>query len=112
MRMVRNFYPIRAHATHDILFWDNSAVIITWGMKSIHDPRYSEFIEHLIAARLKQKVSQEKFFQSLARPQSYIARVENLDRRIEVVETRDRPIALGVSPASFMYKILWWSERE
>lgn len=84
--------------------------MVTWGMKSIHDPRYCEFIEHLVAARLTLKVTQEQLAHSLGRPQSYIAKVENLDRRLDVVETRDWLKALRLNPDSFMRKILWWSE--
>ncbi|NHZ91054.1 XRE family transcriptional regulator [Massilia sp. CCM 8733] len=79
-------------------------------MKSIHDPRYCEFIEHMITARMTRKVTQWQLAQLLARPQSYVAKVENLDRRLDVVETRDWLIALGVSPDSFMHEIRWWSQ--
>lgn len=81
-------------------------------MKSIHDPRYSEFIEHLIAARLLQKITQEKLSQLLARPQSYVAKVENLDRRIDIVETRDWLEALGISPIHFMSNLGWWTKAD
>lgn len=78
-------------------------------MKSIHDPRYIEFIEQLILERSSRKITQEKLSSVLGRPQSYVAKVENLDRRVDVVETRDWLIALGVAPAEFMTRIQWWS---
>ncbi|ATQ74201.1 transcriptional regulator [Massilia violaceinigra] len=78
-------------------------------MKSIHDPRYIEFIEQLILERWKRKITQEQLSISLGRPQSYVAKVENLDRRVDVVETRDWLSALGVAPSEFMDRIPWWS---
>ena len=78
-------------------------------MKSIHDPRYIEFIEQLILERSTRKITQQKLSSSLGRPQSYVAKVENLDRRVDVVETRDWLIALGIAPAEFMARIPWWS---
>jgi len=78
-------------------------------MKSIHDPRYIEFIEQLIIERGSRKITQEQLASFLGRPQSYVAKVENLDRRVDVVETRDWLIALGTVPAEFMTRISWWS---
>jgi len=78
-------------------------------MKSIHDPRYNEFIEQLILERWSRKITQEQLSSFLGRPQSYVAKVENLDRRVDVVETRDWLMALGISPAEFMARISWWS---
>ncbi|WP_139143362.1 helix-turn-helix transcriptional regulator [Janthinobacterium sp. HH104] len=49
-------------------------------MKSIHDPRYCTFIEHLVAARVRQKITQTQLSKFLGKPQSYVAKVENLDR--------------------------------
>lgn len=77
-------------------------------MKSIHDPRYIKFIEQLILERWAQKITQEQLSSSLRRPQSYVAKVENLDRRVDVVETRDWLRALGVPPSEFMERIAWW----
>lgn len=78
-------------------------------MKSIHDPRYSEFIEHLVAVRLSKNVTQAQLAQTLKRAQSYVAKVENLDRRIDIVETRDWLTALGIVPSIFLMELLWWS---
>lgn len=77
-------------------------------MKSIYDPRYSNFIEHLIAARVGQKITQSQLSKSLGKPQSYVAKIENLDRRIDIVETRDWLIALNLVPNEFMTRVSWW----
>ncbi|NHZ81961.1 XRE family transcriptional regulator [Massilia sp. CCM 8695] len=78
-------------------------------MKSIHDPRYCEFIAYLIAARLSQKITQMQLADLLGRPQSYVAKVENLDRRIDVVETRDWLVAMNLAPSDFMAQVPWWN---
>ncbi len=77
-------------------------------MKSIHDPRYIELIEYLILERSLRKITQEQLSSALGRPQSYVAKVENLDRRVDVVELRDWLMALTVEPAEFMARISWW----
>ena len=77
-------------------------------MKSIHDPRYTEFIEHLILERWSLRITQEQLSLTLGRPQSYVAKVENLDRRVDVVELRDWLMALNIEPTEFMARISWW----
>jgi transcriptional regulator with XRE-family HTH domain len=78
-------------------------------MKSIHDPRYCDFIEHLISARLERKITQIQLAELLGKPQSYVAKVENLDRRIDIVETRDWLAAMRLDPSDFMAKVSWWN---
>lgn len=78
-------------------------------MKSIHDPRYIEFIDKLTLERRARNITQEQLSSLLGRPQSYVAKVENLDRRVDVVETRDWLVALGVAPGEFMTRISWWN---
>ncbi|ATQ74212.1 transcriptional regulator [Massilia violaceinigra] len=80
-------------------------------MKSIHDPRYLAFIEQLILERWSLKITQEQLSMVLGRPQSYVAKVENLDRRIDVVELRDWLMALNIEPTEFMCRIPWWSSN-
>ncbi len=55
-------------------------------MSSIHDPRYIKLIRELIAIRESKKITQIELATSLKKPQSYVAKVENLDRRIDVLE--------------------------
>lgn len=58
-------------------------------MSSIHDPRYIGLIKSLISIREERKVTQVQLAARLKKPQSYIAKVENLDRRIDVIELYD-----------------------
>ena len=58
-------------------------------MSSIHDPRYKNLIKELIKIRELKNITQVELSRSLKKPQSYIAKVENLDRRIDVLELHD-----------------------
>lgn len=77
-------------------------------MKSIHDPRYRQLVERLIALREELGVTQTTLAEQLEKPQSFIAKVENLDRRLDVVEIADWLEALGTPPHTFMTSLNWW----
>ncbi|HGH3623330.1 helix-turn-helix domain-containing protein [Acinetobacter baumannii] len=71
-------------------------------MSSIHDLRYRKLIHDLIAIRESKKITQVELASSLKKPQSYIAKVENFDRRLDVLELNDWLNALGLSIISFL----------
>lgn len=75
-------------------------------MSSIHDPRYKNLIKELIQIREFKKITQVELATSLKKPQSYIAKVENLDRRLDVLELYDWLLALDTSIVDFMEKSL------
>lgn len=77
-------------------------------MKSIHDPRYRKLVEQLIALREARDTTQTQLAEQLGKPQSYVAKVENLDRRLDVVELRDWLHALQTPPHQFMSNVSWW----
>ena len=77
-------------------------------MKSIHDPRYVQFIERLVSLREKVETTQTELAERLRKPQSYVAKVENLDRRLDVVEIADWLTALKTPPHLFMAELDWW----
>ena len=58
-------------------------------MSSIHDPRYKNLIKELIKIRELKNITQVELATSLKKPQSYIAKVENLDRRSDALELHD-----------------------
>ena len=78
-------------------------------MKSIHDPRYGQLVERLIALREEFGVTQTELAGLLDKQQSYVAKVENFDRRLDVVEIADWLTALRTSPQIFMAEIDWWN---
>ncbi|MEQ1304442.1 helix-turn-helix transcriptional regulator [Acinetobacter radioresistens] len=75
-------------------------------MSSIHDPRYKNLIKELIQIREFKNITQVELATSLKKPQSYIAKVENLDRRLDVLELYDWLLALDTSIVDFMEKSL------
>lgn len=77
-------------------------------MKSIHDPRYLQLINLLIFLRESKQLTQVELAKRLARPQSFVAKVENLDRRVDLVELADWISALDVSRQDFTNRLNWW----
>jgi len=73
-------------------------------MSSIHDPRYNKLIQELISIRESKKVTQVELATSLNKPQSYVAKVENLDRRLDILELTDWLTALDISIIQFIEK--------
>lgn len=71
-------------------------------MSSIHDPRYKNLIKELIKIRELKNITQVELSTSLKKPQSYIAKVENLDRRIDVIELHDWLSALDKPISEFL----------
>lgn len=58
-------------------------------MSSIHDPRYREIIKKLIELRESKNMTQVQLATSLKKPQSYVAKVENYERRLDFIELHD-----------------------
>ena len=54
--------------------------------KSVHSRRYKIFIEKLVEARKAAGVTQQQLADKLGRPQSFVAKYENGERRLDVVE--------------------------
>lgn len=73
-------------------------------MSSIHDPRYKNLIKELIQIREFKNITQVELAASLKKPQSYIAKVENLDRRLDVLELHDWLLVLDTSIIDFLEK--------
>lgn len=74
-------------------------------MSSIHDPRYKKLIKELIRMRELNNITQVELATSLKKHQSYVAKVENLDRRIDVLELHDWLTALNISIINFLQDI-------
>ena len=66
-------------------------------MKSVHDPRYVEFIGRLRVARRGKDVTQGELARRLGKSQSYISKIETGERRVDVVELLVICEALGIS---------------
>ena len=71
-------------------------------MSSIHDPRYKKLIKELIRIKEIKNITQVELATSLKKPQADIAKVENLDRRIDVLELHDWLSALDKPIGEFL----------
>ncbi|WP_159874670.1 helix-turn-helix domain-containing protein [Aquitalea denitrificans] len=76
-------------------------------MKSIHDERYRSLIEKLIELRKDGSITQVQLAERLGKPQSYIAKIENFERRLDVVELTDWVKALGSNLQKIIHSLPW-----
>jgi transcriptional regulator with XRE-family HTH domain len=66
--------------------------------KSLKSPEYARLIAILVAVRKNTGVRQQLLAKKLGRPQSFIAKYEGGERRIDVVEFIAIARALGADP--------------
>lgn len=66
--------------------------------KSLKSAEYARLVETLIAARKDAGIRQQALAKKLGRPQSFIAKYEGGERRIDVVEFIAIARALGADP--------------
>jgi transcriptional regulator with XRE-family HTH domain len=74
--------------------------------KSVHSPEHRALRELLVKERHKARLTQQKLAKKLARPQSYIAKYEGGERRLDVVEFIDLARALGADPLRLLRAVL------
>ena len=73
---------------------------------SISDPKYEIFRRLLIEYRLKQGVTQTQLAERLGRPQSFVSKYENGERRLDLIEFLDIAGALEIDPFDFIKELL------
>lgn len=66
--------------------------------KSLKSPEYARLIAMLVAARHVAGVQQQKLAEKLGKPQSFIAKYEGGERRIDLIEFIAIARALGIDP--------------
>lgn len=74
--------------------------------KTIHSPQHQALCELLIAARRKAGLTQHEVAERLGRPQSFVAKVEGGERRLDVIEFIELTRALGVDPVRLIKRLL------
>ena len=74
-------------------------------MSSIHDLRYKTAIQKLIYLRESKKITQVQLAASLTKHQSYIAKVENCERRLDFIELYDWLKALDTDIVSLFSEL-------
>lgn len=63
--------------------------------KSVHTAAYQVLLERLVAARHAARLSQQELAKKLNRPQSFVAKYEGGERRIDLVELLEIAAILG-----------------
>lgn len=74
-------------------------------MKSLRTPQHRELLRRLIDARRSAGLTQHEVAHRLRRHQSFVAKYEAGERRIEVVEFVQICRAIGVSPEHLLTKL-------
>ncbi len=95
-----------------ILKWDNPKLGLVdepvpfWPVhlmpKSLRSPRQRRLLEQLIAARKNKGLTQAKVAEALRRPQSFVAKYEGGERRMDVIEFLDVAEALEIDPCEVL----------
>lgn len=79
-------------------------------MTSIYSQEYQIVISTLRNARLEKGLTQATLAKMLGKPQSFIAKVENGERRLDVVEFIHFAKLLAVDPAEVIKNVMEMSE--
>jgi len=74
-------------------------------MKLISNHAYYIFRRCMVAARKEAQLTQEALAKSLQKPQSFVAKYENGERRLDVVEFLIVIRVIGVDPCALLSKV-------
>lgn len=74
--------------------------------KSLHSPEHQALCELLIATRQRAGLTQQMVAKRLKRPQSFVAKVEGGERRLDVLEFLDLLKAIEGDPIKVLKSIL------
>jgi ribosome-binding protein aMBF1 (putative translation factor) len=58
-------------------------------MRSLHSPRYRRFVKRVREAREQAGLTQVDAARALGRPQSFVAKIEAGQRRVDVIEPQE-----------------------
>lgn len=72
-------------------------------MKTTYLRQYERFLVRLRAARKEAGITQQELARRLRRPQSFISKYENAERRLDVVEYLQVTTALGVDARDLLH---------
>lgn len=74
-------------------------------MKSVFTHEYEVFRRYMIAARKEAKLTQATLAKSLKKPQSFVAKYENGERRLDVIEFLLVTRVIGIDPCEILKKV-------
>ncbi|MER9138437.1 helix-turn-helix domain-containing protein [Mesorhizobium sp. M0830] len=70
--------------------------------KSLRSPRHQRFLAQLLSLRKAKGLTQEQLADKLGRPQSFVAKYEGAERRLDVIEFLDITAALDADPCEIL----------
>jgi transcriptional regulator with XRE-family HTH domain len=73
--------------------------------KSIHTEVYGRFVELLRRERVNAGLTQQDVADRLGKPQSYVAKIEGAERRIDVIEFLALAKAIGADAAAIVKEL-------
>lgn len=73
--------------------------------KSVFSPRYERFRELLIQARKNAGLTQRELADRLKRPQSYVSKYENGERRLDLIEFLEVADLLTIDVVAFIHDL-------
>ena len=75
-------------------------------MKSFHTQEYADLIQGLIEARKNAGFTQQEVADALGKPQSYVAKIEGCERRLDIAEFVDYAGTLQHDPPTLLRTML------
>ncbi len=73
--------------------------------RSLRTPEHLALMQVLIEVRKEAGLTQQELAERLKRPQSFVAKVETGERRLDVVEMIELARAIGCSPANLIERV-------
>ncbi|NGO54516.1 helix-turn-helix domain-containing protein [Allomesorhizobium camelthorni] len=70
--------------------------------KSLRSPRHQRFLAELISLRKAKGLTQAQVAEKLGRPQSFVAKYEGGERRLDLIEFLDVTTALDADPCKIL----------
>lgn len=70
--------------------------------KSLRSPRHQRFLAQLVSLRKAKGLTQAQLADKLGRPQSFVAKYEGAERRLDVIEFLDLTAALDADPCEIL----------
>jgi transcriptional regulator with XRE-family HTH domain len=67
-------------------------------MKSIYTDEYKFFLNWLTKKRNESRLTQQELSKKLGKPQSYVSKYENGERRLDIVEFLQITLAINADP--------------
>ena len=75
-------------------------------VKSFHTQEYADLIQGLIEARKSAGLTQQEVADALGKPQSYVAKIEGCERRLDIGEFVKYAGGLSRDPVKLLSEIL------